>query len=257
MDKVSVIVPVYQADKWIDHCLDSIKTQSYQNVELIVIDDSQASGAAAARNRGLDKATGEYVMFVDADDYLREFAIEHMVEAMDGVEMVAGSFMKFGLFEERVVHITQTMTMFDVAQYAMGNLLNPRKNQLLSGCWAKLYRRNMVKKFPDLTTAEDMAFNYDYLTRCDNARFISNLVYNNRKRPGSLSTTYDKKNQHGLFGFIEGLEYVQNFLSSFYSESEINRAADMSKIYHSMLSFMRICEQEGGSMREVFRKLYP
>src|SRR3990167_6671784 len=142
MPTVSVIVPVYNADPWIKQCLDSIEAQTYKDIELIVIDDSQASGAAAARNRGLEQSTGELIAFCDADDYLEPDAIERMVKAIEGVDMVVGSFRKFGDFEMAVTYPAQIMSREQVAEYVMGNLHNPRSNQMLSGCWAKLFRRN-------------------------------------------------------------------------------------------------------------------
>lgn len=255
--KVSVVVPVFEADQWIDQCLESIHEQTYEDIDLIVIDDSEGSGAAVSRNRGLDLAQGELVAFCDADDYLEPKAIQTMVSAMHDHDMVCGSFRKFGDFEAVVKHESETMGMKGVAHYAMGNLRNPRENQMLSGCWAKLYRKSLIGKFPELTTAEDMAFNYDYLTRCKSVRFISEIVYNNRKHSGSLSTTFDEENKPGLFGFLEGLDYVGEFLSKHYSEEKIRRATDNSKVYHSILYFQRICQQTGLPMREAMRMLYP
>ena len=257
MEKVSVVVPVYNADRWIQECLDSIKSQTYRDIELIVVDDPNGTGAAAARNRGLDRATGEYIVFCDADDYLEPDAIRVMVDAIAGVDFVAGSFRKFGDFDAVVSGPPGEISMRRVAEYAMGNLRNPRSNQLLSGCWAKLFKRELAGRFPEIATAEDMAFNFNYLLRCDRARFIPDLIYHNRKRPGSLSTTYDSKNKPGLFGFLSGLKHVRKFLSQYYWSEEIEDAIDNSKVYHSMLYFTRICDQEGGTMREVLRKLYP
>ena len=162
MNTVSLILPVYQArEDWLDQCLASIKAQTYKDIELIRIDD--VKGAWAARNRGLALATGDYVAFCDADDYLEPDAIEKMVKAIDGVDMVCGSFRKFGDFETTVSHYAQVLGQEHVAGYVMSNLLNPRKNQMLSGCWAKLYRRSIIGRFPELVTAEDMAWNFDCL----------------------------------------------------------------------------------------------
>ena len=253
---VSIIVPSYKAEQWIDQCLDSIKAQTYRGIETIVINDKQGIGAAAARNRGLDKVSGEFVTFCDADDYMEPEAIEKMVAAMDGVDMVCGSFRKFGTFEMVVSHPTEKLTIKQVASYAMQNLLQPMTHQMLSGCWAKMYRRSLVERFPLITTAEDMGFNFDYLTRCKSLRFVSDVVYHNRKRQGSLSTTFEEKNKNGLFGFLRGLAFVRRFMEKHYTREELEMALDGSKIYHSMLYFMRICEQQQKPMREVLKSLY-
>ena len=256
MGKVSLIVPVYRAEPWIDECMASIRAQTYKDIELIVEDDSQASGAAAARNRGLDKATGEFIAFCDADDYLAPDAIEKLVGAMDGVDMVCGSFRKFGDFEMTVTHETSILDMWQVAMYAMSNLKDPRRNQLLSGCWAKLYRRDVVGRFPQLTTAEDVAFNFACFSRCNAVRFISDIVYNNRRHGGSLTTTFDENDRSGLFGFFGGLKFVRRFLLQAYPDEEIGDAMDNYKAYHSALYAMRISGLSPQVIKETFRKIY-
>ena len=254
---VSLILPVFKADPWLPQCLESIKSQSYKDLQLIVVDDPQGSGAAVSRNRGLDRASGELIMFVDADDWLEPEAIQNLVNGIEGVDMVAGSFRKTGLFTMDVKHPTEKLSIGQVAEYAMENLLNPRDNQMLSGCWAKMFRRELVGRFPLLTTAEDMAFNFDYLRLCKSVRFIQDIVYHNRKREGSLSNNFDENNKPGLFGFLEGLEYVERFLHPHFTEDEIRKGIDNSKVYHSMLYFMRICKQTNLPMNDVFKKLYP
>lgn len=245
MAKVSVIVPIYNAEPYIHECLQSIRLQSYQDIEIIQIHD-EGTGAAAARNKGLKQAEGDFICFVDADDYLAPWAIERMVETIQDCDLVVGSFRKFGDFDQTVTHPTDFFSMNRLSEYVMGNLRNPRTNQMLSGCWAKLYRRELVHDFPEITTAEDMAFNFDYLTRCLNCRFIEDVVYNNRKRQGSLSTTFSKADRPGLFGFLEGLKYVRKFLVKRLPEDEVDAAIDNSKVYHSMLYTLRICRQTEG-----------
>lgn len=258
MATVSIIVPVYKADPWVEQCLASIRAQTYKDIELIVIDDKEGTGAAMARNRGLEKATGEFIAFCDADDYMECNAIEKLVEAIDGMNMAVGSFRKFGAFDMIVQHNNEVMTRDKVAAYVMGNMLDPRSNQMLSGCWAKLYREKLIGKFPLITTAEDMVFNFDYLMRtCHSIRFIQDVVYHNRKRGGSLTTSFDEKDRYGLFGFMEGLEYVERFLDGFYLRDEIRRSLDNSRMYHSILYFKRVCESTGLSMDEAFKRLYP
>ncbi len=247
---VSLILPIYKArEDWLAQCLASIKAQTYKDIELVRIDD--VAGAWAARNKGLDAATGEYIAFCDADDYLEPHAIRDMVDHMGfGADMICGSFRKFGDFEQVVTHPTAMLGVENVAVYVMGNLLNPRSNQMLSGCWAKLYRRNLCGRFPDLTTAEDVAFNFDYLKRCFAVRFISDIVYHNRKHSDSLTTTFDAGDKAGLFGFLGGLKYVKRFLDHHYPEEAVCDALDNSKVYHSMLYAQRIGP-------DAFMKVFP
>lgn len=233
MEKVSLILPVYKArEDWLAQCLASIKAQTYP-VELIRVDE--VKGAAKARNIGLKQATGDLISFCDADDYMEPDAIEKMVEAVAGVEMVCGSFSKFGDFAMTVSYSREGLTMQEVADYALGNFLRPRGNQMLSGCWAKLYRRSICGLFPEYTTAEDMAFNFNCLERCDSVRFISDVVYHNRRHGESLSASFD-----GSFGFLKGMKHARRFLEQFHATGVVEDALDNAKVYHSMLYAQRI-----------------
>lgn len=248
---ISVIVPVFEK-RWLSECLESIKAN--ERIELIIVSDPKGLGAAQARNQGLKRAGGEFVMFVDSDDYLETGAIDLMLEEINHVDMVCGSFRKFGEFESIVTHPTEVLGLVDVAGYVLSNLHNPASNQMLSACWAKLYRRELIRDFPELVTAEDMAFNFDYLKRCKRVKFLENIVYNNRKRNDSLSTSFDLSKKERLFGLLDGFKSVKDFLEFTGAQSgEIEDALDSSKVYHSMLYFTRI----HGSGRETFKRIYP
>ena len=106
MDKVSVIVPIYNVEKYLDRCVESIVDQSYEELEIILVDDGspdncpgmcddwakkdsrikvihkENSGPSSARNVGLDNMTGDYVYFIDSDDYINEKAIETLYELL-------------------------------------------------------------------------------------------------------------------------------------------------------------------------------
>lgn len=279
VNKVSIIVPVYNAEPWIRQCIASLQEQNYQDMEIVFVNDGSTDngqsliprsddrisishtmhlGVSAARNMGIKVSTGDLLMFVDADDYLEPDAVQTLVEAIDGVDMVAGSFRKFGEFEATTTHETQTLTMSEVASCIIGNMRNPRSNQLLSGCWAKIYKRSLAGEFPKLTTAEDMAFNFDYLMRCKSVRFIADVVYHNRKRKNSLTTTFDPNNRTGLFDVMTALDNVGKFLKeNGYDSVNVQDALNSSKCYHAMLYFMRICGSLNVPMRDAFLRLYP
>ena len=105
-DLISVVIPVYKVEKFIRNCVDSVIAQTYKDLEIILVDDvspdgcpaicdeyaaadkriktvhKENGGLSSARNAGLDVATGEYVFFVDSDDYISENAIERLYEAL-------------------------------------------------------------------------------------------------------------------------------------------------------------------------------
>lgn len=117
--KISVIIPVYKVEKELDRCVSSVQQQTYSNIEIVLVDDGSPDrcpqmcdeyavsdkrirvihkkngGLSDARNTGLSQATGEYILYVDSDDYLESDACERLVELMkDGIDFVAGACKK-------------------------------------------------------------------------------------------------------------------------------------------------------------------
>lgn len=105
--KISIIVPVYNAEKYLDHCMKSLCSQSFSNIEILLVDDGSTdgsgglcdryaeetervrvfhmenSGVSAARNKGIEEATGDYLSFVDADDWIMPDMLEHLVKLLE------------------------------------------------------------------------------------------------------------------------------------------------------------------------------
>ena len=119
MDKISVIVPIYNADKYLQICLDSIISQTYNNLQIILIDDGSTDespkicdiyaerdsrfkvihqenhGAVYARNIGIDNAEGKYITFVDADDWIEFNMIEQLYESLKKYDVDASMCGRF------------------------------------------------------------------------------------------------------------------------------------------------------------------
>lgn len=127
---ISIIIPVYKVEEYLNRCLESIVKQSYENLEIIVVDDGSPDkcpkicdswaekdkriqvihkangGLSSARNAGIRKAHGEYLLFVDSDDYLDLYACEKLMAYADGVDLVVGEATIYE--EERTIHRVHT-----------------------------------------------------------------------------------------------------------------------------------------------------
>ena len=192
---ISIIIPVGD-DTWFSECIRRIwDTAGSVIKEIVVIRDPDRRGPAWARNRGLEKATGNYVFFCDADDIVGDLKALITAPAAD---LVVGSFVKEGLLNA-VVKDFSVSTVVDkdgLKDYVRKNLANPRTHQMLSGCWGKLFKRSIIERcgirFNErLRTAEDLDFNFEYLKNCETVCFIPQIVYRYRKRAGSLTMRPD------------------------------------------------------------------
>ena len=192
---VSVIVPVYNAEKSLSRCVQSIQIQSYQNLEIILVDDGSTDhsvdicdafaahdlrihvvhqkncGVSYARNTGISMATGDYICFVDSDDWVDVSHISNFLCHAEGIDCVimgycketnSGSFLcqlKSGLYSTNNLNYASLQPLF-----AEG-YIHP--------CWNKLYRRTLLQQFAilfpvDFHISEDSIFCLNYLLHCSN-----------------------------------------------------------------------------------------
>ncbi len=207
---LSVIVPVYKVEKYLDKCLESLTGQTYSNLEIILVEDGSPdqsgaicdqwaardsrirvlhkknAGAGPARNDGLDLAQGELIGFVDSDDYLDVHMYEHLYSLMDaGTDIVECGFLS----------TTGDNALFDggsrefrcyTAEEAMEHhIQNTIFRQLI---WNKLYRREAVGgvRFPVGTTIDDEYFTYQVLANARKLIHSDRVCYAYRQQGDSI-----------------------------------------------------------------------
>lgn len=195
---VSVIIPIYKAEKSIRRCIDSVLAQTYKDWELILVDDGSPDnsgvvcdeyahndsrirvfhksngGVSSARNRGLDEARGERICFVDADDCLKpDFLSKMVVNAHDSVVCGFRSLQGLQITPEDV----------DVTGAEMGAYIPKFFNSHSAPApWAKLFRKDIIDKYhirfnQKLKLTEDTIFNFEYLSHCASLRQIPDQLY--------------------------------------------------------------------------------
>lgn len=218
MDKsrLSIIIPVYNAEDYLDRCLHSIVDQEFTSYEVILVDDGSTDssplicdrysatdprfrtlhkpngGVSSARNAGLELAKGEYIMFLDSDDALLPFAIDDMMEIVAGEDMVVGGYAVFmGGVPIRNVRPAATYSYKDV-EYPKFFQDNLRRNcEMLDAPWAKLFKRKAIGsvRFNEgLHYAEDKLFVFTVMANCSSIKTFSGDVYAYHVRPGSLGS---------------------------------------------------------------------
>lgn len=235
MDKrVSVIVPVYNAETYLPQCIESILKQDYDNLELLLIDDGSSdksmqiceeygrrsgkikvvaqknSGVSAARNKGMENAAGEYILFVDADDYLPDSCvISRMAAAIGGADILVGDYMR--LWNDRLLPAgsCSNFSGFSPEQGAF-RFRGFFSVGTLSYVWCKMYRRSFLQenqlRFGDYAYAEDKLFNFYCYIRGAEYAFLPEPVYIYRKNDASASYRFRPDSVRGWMAIAEELE---------------------------------------------------
>lgn len=214
--KISIIIPVYNAEEYLDRCLHSVLDQEFPSFEVILVDDGSTDssplicerysgtdprfvtihqpnkGVSAARNAGLDVAKGEYVMFLDSDDALLPYALDTMMESLADEDVVVGGY---GVYVECVPSqevkpvATKSYKGSDYQNFFQENIMHNCK--LLDSPWAKLFKMKVVgeTRFDEtLNYAEDKLFVFEVLIKSGSVLTVSNAVYGYYMRAGSLGS---------------------------------------------------------------------
>ena len=201
---VSVIVPVYKVEQYLPKCVDSILAQTHKNLEIILVDDGSPdncgklcddyaakdtrikvihqknAGVAAARNAAMEMATGEYVTFLDADDYFPEAAIQALCERMvqDGSDMAIG--MHSLVYENGSCGECVDSWMHDAVYSGVEILSQMHGNHQYSvGIMAKMYRKEIFRGivYPKLICGEDLCVFPLLVEKCQKVSVVARNVY--------------------------------------------------------------------------------
>ena len=215
--KLSIIIPAYNAEAYLPQCLDSILAQKHQGCEVIVVDDGSTDGTAAllerypdvkivhqenhgmstARNRGLDEARGEYILFVDSDDLLTDGALATLVAEFSGEDIIAFNARKLhDATGEQTYHPTiREPETTDGWSYFCRHRLEATDIHFVC-IWQRAYRRRFLVdnnlRFADgLRRAEDDLFTTQAMLYAKSVKTIANCLYTYRVRRGSITRTAD------------------------------------------------------------------
>lgn len=199
MVKVSVIIPVYNAEKTLVRCVDSVLSQNYDNYELILIDDGSKDnslsichdyaikskkvrvfsknngGVSSARNLGIDIANGEWITFIDSDDYVDS-------GYFDGIDFVTQDIV-FHNYKKisNDVCVQQLDVHCAFSKLSLKEILQQYNgNSLLRAPWGKFFKRSFIDsiRFPeDMKVGEDTFFVFSYLVKCRDFKVLTKSCY--------------------------------------------------------------------------------
>ncbi len=228
---VSVIIPCYNVEKYLDRCLGSVVSQSQKNIEIILVDDCSNDatpnlcdrwaaidsrirvihkkvneGLGFARNTGLQMASGEYVAFVDSDDFINSemlavlynYAFSNNLDAAYcGFNRVKDGKIKEVKLETLTAKICKSN---DECRLFLKGMLSSKDNKRITdyemSVWHAIYSRKLIKKyeiqFPSerILISEDIIFHIDFLSKANKIGIIPKALYNYCLNPVSLTTSF-------------------------------------------------------------------
>lgn len=274
--KVSVIVPIYNVENYLTKCIESIRNQTYRNIEILLIDDGSKDscpqlcdkastvdnriqvvhqlnqGRSAARNRGLNDAKGEYIFFVDGDDWIDENCIEILYEACEKhhATLAVGRYRL--VYPDRIEDdSTGELLLLEGEQPIEFYVRGYQKYQIANSVCVKLYRRDLLKgiRFVEGKYFEDIMFVTRVYGSCRRCVYLDTALYNyNIATPTSItfSGVTELTFRDEIPTFSEKQLYLKNLgrhdLADTYSAFK----------YQRLLTYYRDCKKCKGNEAKKF-----
>lgn len=253
---LSVIIPTFNQEKKIIRAVTSIQNQKINNIEIIIIDDGSTdntinevkklqkknkniyyykiknSGPANARNIGINKSNGKYILFVDSDDYLVKSKFHTLLNIIikKKYDLVIGDFL---ILTSNIMKNSKNNNFFNSSHefnnrklfnYLKKFLNRPNMFPLFSYSWGRIFDSKIIKKNnilfnTSLRTFEDVDFNFKYLNFCEKIYFINKKIYVHEISNLHNSATMNISNHlDKFFGFTTALKTLEKYLSNNYKE---------------------------------------
>lgn len=259
---ISVILPVYNVEKYVEQCIQSVLTQSYQNFELLIIDDGSTdrtleicqkyqndkvvllkkdhAGVYSARNFGLQFCKGEFIAFIDSDDWIEETYLEVLINGFtdDSIDFTQCGYIrrsedgKILYKRHREEKIADGNDRIWYEHLATGNI-----NTTL---WGKIFRKAQISgtSFQENYGYEDGMFIMDILEHTHRVRIIDKPLYNYRKTPDSITQTNatEKKVRDCLAAAEYEKDKVQNYKPDYVLYAQCAFCSKCIRLYYILTS---------------------
>lgn len=257
---VSVIIPAYNVEQYVERCVYSVTKQTYRNLEIILVDDGSTDctgiicdklakednrisvihktngGLSDARNAGIDVSRGEYISFVDSDDYIASDMLEHMMNAMceTDISMVVVGFWKqsgdareyCGPTTERVVSSEEALKDIYIG------------HEIYPASWNKLYRRALFNnnRFAVGMINEDSEIITKLLMECNRVALVSKPLYIYMIREGSITqSSFSSKDYNGIKAYRTAVDVCKKRKKSLLPYA---RYYETSRIYNTYIELV-------------------
>jgi glycosyltransferase involved in cell wall biosynthesis len=275
---ISIIVPIYNAEKYLKECIDSIINQTYKNIEIILVDDGstdnsgkicddyakndnriivihkQNGGVSSARNNGLDQATGKWIAFVDADDWIdKDYCNILLDEANDDTNIVCCGYKRTSGSQVEEVNSDNQIIKYSGMGF-IEKLLNVQNGY--GFVHTKLFENNIINniRFDEtLKVAEDALFNMQVSKNANTVKVINKSIYNYRVTSNSAVRKYD---ENYINKYIDGMNACSKFVNDNFSDNaKIMQNLNNFVVYHLLLIAVNYCYNPQNNTKNKLKQL--
>lgn len=282
---ISVIVPIYNVEEYLRYAMGSLVNQTYKDFEVILVDDGSTDnsgqlcdqyaseyewvsayhkvngGLSDARNYGVTKAKGDWIVFLDPDDYFEPCALELLMELQKrtGARIVAGkgkdaydhdSYQNYQINEELLAKATLLSSQETLVEMLYGTIATV-------SAWAKLFPRDIVEKYPypKGKIYEDLYVISDYLKEVESVCVIDLGIYHYYRRPNSI-TLSNFNSKH--YDFYNSMNHLEDVVQKNYSDNkELDDAVIARLFIGSLHIFILITDSSKEEILRIQRKIRP
>lgn len=257
---ISVIVPVYKVFDYLDRCIDSLVNQTYQNIEIFLIDDGSPDncsyvcdtwakkdsriqvihklngGLSDARNAGMLAVKGEYISFIDSDDWIDLDTYSLMMKRIQETHAQIGAFNFINVYSEQISpDLSDEYDVID-AEKAIENTIDDVGVRTVA--WNKVYHKSILTGllFPKGKLHEDEFFTFRALARAERIVYLHRQCYFYFQRPTGIMGQYNLKHIDMLDGVKDRLDFVREYYPRLYRKAKLSLSLCCFFQYQSLLN---------------------
>lgn len=281
-DLISIIVPIYNVEKYLNKCIESIVNQTYENIEIILIDDGsndnsgiicdeyakkdnriivvhkENGGVSSARNKGLKIAKGEWISFVDADDWIEQIFCQTLLNKVtqEQADIALCGYNRITDNQIEKINANNQEVFLNSNEYLVKSL-NPQTG--FGFCHMKLIKKEVLKSISfneRIEVGEDALFNIQLSTYIKKAVFLKQPLYNYRINNQSVVKKYDENYANK---YLKSMKIIEEYIWQEYNEEneeniEIKQNYYNFVAYHIMLIIVNYCYHPDNKMCNAQRK---
>lgn len=281
-DKISIVVPIYKVEKYLDKCIESLVQQTYRDLEIILVDDGSPDacpkmcdnwakkdnrvvvihkkngGLSDARNVGIEAATGEYISFVDSDDYLSMDFFEILKDALKNNNAdIAMSEVLLKYEDKSLIKATKFTKNKEVCIPGIDAIYDNDIRYNMTA-WAKLYKSELFDgvKFPVGRLHEDEFVFFKIFAKCNLFVIDNNAKYYYIQRGTSIMYTKTEKNVRDILdAFEEKYNYLEKNAKNNHQRNLELYAGELRSMYPSIKKYTQIKKEIRNKYNEIYNEM--